>query len=103
MPQQQGWVGQWQPPPPPQQWAGQGYYGSSNNWNNYQQYYNQNTTATQYNQVEPQPFTHQPYKQTIATKSQQQTQQQYKPLPSNTVNGQLSDVHSSSKYTPQNR
>ena len=83
LPQQQGWVDQWQPPP--QQWIGQGYYG--NNWNNYyQQYYNQQN-AVQYNQQQqkPHPFTHQPYKQQEATnKSQpakQTTQQQYKPTP----------------------
>ena len=102
LPQQQRWVGQWQPLP--QQWVGQGYYGNSNNWNNYyQQYYSQHDT-TQYNQQQqnqPHSFTHQPYKQ-VTNKSQpvkQQTLLQYEPVPMQAVS-ESCDGHVS---TPQNR
>ena len=98
LPQQQGWVGQWQPS---QQWAGQGYYGNSTNWNNYyQQYYNPQVNASQ----PQQPYTAEPYKQVNKPNPQPATQptEQYQTPPVQAVD-QSGDDQVSDQHPLQNR
>ena len=82
LPQQQGWVGQWQPSPS-QQWAGQGYHG--NEWNNYyyQQYYQQQSTVQEPRPqaVQKEPAQQTTHKQPLAPMPQSQHSKPLLPTP----------------------